>query len=131
MLCLGHPNDVKVAKSEFMRKFPCDDIGEFIVYVGCKIVKENGTMKFTQPVLLQSYQDEFLLPKAEYETPATPGQVLSKVQPGNAVSSTKQRKFRSGVGKLLHMMRWSRPDIWNAVRECSRRMTECDNNNMK
>ena len=28
-------------------------------------------------------------------------------------------------------MRWPRPDIWNPVRECSRRMTECDQTHMK
>jgi hypothetical protein len=34
-----------------------------------------------------------------------------------------QGDFRKGVGKLLHMMRWSRPDTLNAVRELSRNMT--------
>lgn len=29
------------------------------------------------------------------------------------------------------MVKWSRPDIWNAVRECSRRMSECDQTHMK
>ena len=51
MLCLGHPNDVKIAKTEFLKKFPCDDIGEFKEYVGCKIVKENRTMKYTTSVV--------------------------------------------------------------------------------
>jgi hypothetical protein len=35
----------------------------------------------------------------------------------------EQTKYRSGVGKLLHVMRWSRPDIYNAVLELSRFMT--------
>ena len=34
MLCIRHPDDVSKAKEEFMNKFPCDDIGEFIEYVG-------------------------------------------------------------------------------------------------
>ena len=34
--------------------------------------------------------------------------------------------FRSGVGKMLHMMQWSRPEMWNAVRELSRRMSKCN-----
>ena len=38
------------------------------------------------------------------------------------MSDKKQTKYRSGVGKLLHMMRWSKPSIYNATRECSRRM---------
>jgi hypothetical protein len=35
----------------------------------------------------------------------------------------EQTKYRSGVGKLLHMMRWYRPEIYNSVRELSRLMT--------
>lgn len=31
---------------------------------------------------------------------------------------------RSEVGKLLHLMKWTRPDVLNAVRELSRYMTE-------
>jgi hypothetical protein len=35
----------------------------------------------------------------------------------------EQTKYRSGVGKLLHMMQWSCPEIYNAVPELSRFMT--------
>ena len=38
----------------------------------------------------------------------------------------KQKKIRSGTGKLLHMMRWSRPDVLNAVRELSEHMKEAN-----
>ena len=36
---------------------------------------------------------------------------MSKVNEGDEVSPEVQREYRGGVGKLLHMMRWSRPDI--------------------
>ena len=39
-------------------------------------------MKFTPPVLLQTYRDEFELPTKEYETPDLAGQVLSKITTG-------------------------------------------------
>ena len=89
------------------------------------------TLKFTQPVLIQSYQDEFDLPTTSYKTPAEPRKLLSKVEEGQEVNKKEQKIFRSAVGKLLHMMRWSRPEIWNAVRECSRRMTVCNQQHMK
>ena len=38
----------------------------------------------------------------------------------------EQKKYRSGTGKLLHMMRWSRPDNLNAVRELSKHMKEAN-----
>ena len=123
MLCIGHPEDVEESKNEFMKIFKCDDVGEFKEYVGCKITQVEGMIKITQPVLLQSYEDEFKLPNRKFGTPAVIGQVMGQVEPGEEFEPEEQTKYRSGVGKLLHMMRWSRPDIWNAVRECSRRMT--------
>lgn len=52
MLCSGHPTDVNEAKVEFIRKFSCDNISKFKEYVGYKIVRDNGTTKIRQPVLL-------------------------------------------------------------------------------
>ncbi len=82
-------------------------------------------MKLTQPVLLQSFRDEFLIshdgdaPK----TPAIPGDVLRKGEQADLLNDRDQRTYRSGVGKLLHLMKWTRPDILNAVRELSRFMS--------
>jgi hypothetical protein len=42
-----------------------------------------------------------------------------------------QSKYRSAVGKALHTMRWSRPEIWNAIRETSRRMSKTNPAHMK
>ena len=42
-------------------------------------------MKLTQPVLLQSFLDEFPVPvamKGDYATPAVPGEVLRKGEEG-------------------------------------------------
>jgi hypothetical protein len=56
-------------------------------------------------------------------TPAEQGKVLMKCNKGTELGGMEQTKYRSGVGKLLHMMLWSRPEIYNAVRELSRFMT--------
>ena len=42
-----------------------------------------------------------------------------------------QKTYRSGVGKLLHMMRWSRPEILNSVRELSRFMSGASKAHLK
>lgn len=109
-LCLGPNEDVIEAKNDLTKLFDCDDTGGFDEYVGCKVEidHELGMMKMTQPVLLQSYKDEFQLPDFEY-VPDEAGKVLSKTEEGQGVSNHDQTKFRSRVGKLLHMMRWSRP----------------------
>lgn len=106
--------------------FDCDDVGEMKEYVGCKVDwnKEERYMKISQPVLLQSYSDEFDLSEISnnVRTPAEASVVLQPTTDESKVSVAMQRQYRKGVGKLLHMTRWSRPEMQNAVRELSRRM---------
>ena len=110
-----------------MDRFDCDEIGNMDEYVGCKLERdyEKRTMKFTQPVLLQSFDDEFELPDGKAPvTPAPAGDTLMKGKPNESMSANDQKKYRSGVGKLLHMVKWSRPECMNRVRELSRFMGE-------
>ena len=134
-LVCGSPEGVKIAKAQMMNQFDCDEIGNMDEYVGCKVDRdhENGLIKFTQPVMLQSFIDEFDLPetKKQPNTPAAPGEFLVKGDETTNLDEELQAKYRSGVGKLLHMMRWSRPDILNAVRELSRYMTGATPAHMK
>jgi hypothetical protein len=46
---------------EFKKNFDCDDVGKLIEFVGVKIVIDQATQtaKLTQPVLVQSFGDEF------------------------------------------------------------------------
>jgi len=43
----------------------------------------------------------------------------------------EQSKYRSGVGKLLHMMKWTHPEMLNAVCELSRFMMDASWAHMK
>jgi hypothetical protein len=125
---------VQKAKAEMMACFDCDEVGELKEYVGCKIDfnREEGWIKLTQPVLMQSFQDEFELDESDRpRTPATPGEVLQKGQPEDEVPAVEQSTYRSGTGKLLHMMKWTRPEILNAVRELSRFMAGATRAHMK
>jgi len=121
--CFGMNDDVEESWKEMKQLFECDDIGDMEEYVGCKIDKEEGSIKFTQPVMLQSFKDDFDLEnQRETSTPAEPGNTLPKVPEDAKVDEKEQTYFRSGVGKLLHMMRWSRPEVYNAIRNLSRHM---------
>jgi hypothetical protein len=65
---------------------------------------------------MQSYEDEFELGKRYYNTPAQPGTVLMHPTKGKEVlSATDQTTLRSGMGKLMYQMQYSRPDIAQAV----------------
>ena len=124
-LCVGEAEAVVKAKDDMLKRFDCDDIGEVNEYLGCKIDinKEEGSLRMTQPVLLQSYSDEFNLPETGRVSniPAVAGSVLSpEVPEEEKVDDGTHSKYRSAVGKLLHNCRWTRPEIWNIVRELTR-----------
>jgi hypothetical protein len=74
--------------------------------------------------LLQSYEDEFGVEKDRpTHTPAETGKVLVEFPEGTELSSGEQTKYWQGMGKLPHMMLWSRPEIYNAIRLLSRLIT--------
>jgi Reverse transcriptase (RNA-dependent DNA polymerase) len=119
-LIMGTRDNVINTKTKLMEYFECDNVRFSNEYVGCKIELNNGKVKFTQPVLLRSLVDEFNARDKGYQTPAASGQTL---QPGNKedeVTTSKMRKYQTGVGKLLYLSQWSRPDIINMVRELLR-----------
>jgi hypothetical protein len=79
-----------------------------------------------QPDLLTKLQKTF---KEEMEnmrifkTPAIPGEIILRTSDKDEiVSQEDHRKFRSGVGMLLYLIKFSRPDIANAVREITKGM---------
>ena len=100
----GPSEIIPVESKKFTCRFDCDEVGEVREYVGCKVEqnKNDGSIKFTQPVLLQSYKDEFELSDKKPLTPAEAGNVLMKADKKDAVGKKQHTYFRSGVGKLLH-----------------------------
>ena len=95
-------------------------------YMGWTIEKlKTGGVKFRQKVLLQSYCDEFGIGSLKkFNTLAMPGTVLKKPDEGKEILTlAKQPQYHSGVGKGMHMMQYSRPDTYNAMRNLARHMT--------
>jgi hypothetical protein len=124
-LVAGKKLEVLIAKGQMTARFDYEEIGEVDGYVGCKVERnyENNSIKLTQPVMLQSFIDEFNLPNGPAPNiPATPGDALVKADPNDCIPANELFEYRPGVGKLLHMMRWSRPEILYAVRKLSQYM---------
>eukprot|EP00957_Ditylum_brightwellii_P198734 15147904-Ditylum_brightwellii.AAC.1 len=102
-LVAGPGELVKGAKKEMISRFECNEIGKMDEYVGCKVERdlEARTIRLTQPVLLQSYTNEFQLDEHSL-TPSTPaelGSVLSKGE-GTMLGKVEHKRCRTGVGKL-------------------------------
>jgi hypothetical protein len=68
-------------------------------YIGYKIGhdQEGGWMKITQPLLLQSLQDEFTLLNDVLVLPAVPGDVVTRGDDDSTAG--EKRYYRKGVGK--------------------------------
>jgi len=121
LIVAGKEDTVSHQKSKLKEMVPID-CGSMDEYVGCKvdIDRVERKLKFTQPVMIQSFQDEFGLPDKSSITPAVQNTSLSHV--GDIISNTMISYHRKGVGKLLHMCRFTKPSIQNAVRDLSQRV---------
>ena len=87
-----------------LSKFECDDVGEMQEYVGCKVERKPGYIKLTQPVLIQSLNDEFDLPDGKApKTPAEPNTILPFIEEHDQMNGNIKTYFRSGVGKMIHL----------------------------
>jgi hypothetical protein len=84
---------VEAAKEQMKSRFECDDLGELNEYVGFKIDIDEDSVKFTQPALIQSYEDEFELNKTwQLFTPAEQDKVLMKCDQGMELGGKEQTK---------------------------------------
>eukprot|EP00957_Ditylum_brightwellii_P127852 9750053-Ditylum_brightwellii.AAC.1 len=79
-LCMYYKWNLAVpAESKaFTNRFECDNVGEVNEYVGCKIKRDekDNSFTFNQPVLIQSFNDEFELSNKHPKTPAMAGTTL-------------------------------------------------------
>ena len=105
----------------------CDDIGPLTDYIGNKVEFncDEYWVRLTQPVLLRSFKDEFTFSECNKcpKTPAIPGSELTTGTRNEGISAKDQKTYRSGIGKLLFLMKWSWPDVLNSVRDLSRFMS--------
>ena len=114
-MCIWNDEVMVNEMKKLAEPFDVDNISKMEENMRCniKLNHEKQSMIFTQPVLLKS------LPT----TPFSPDMVLTRMDPGMALSPEKQTKYWPGVRELLHMMHCSCPDIYNSVHELAKNMT--------
>ena len=123
---IGTPKVIREVMEAMSKIFTVKDLGEMKHFVGCHLI-ENGrkdTMFIHQPKLIKHLHetfDELMKTERVYKTPAAPKSVVSRPLQGEAVISIgNQSLYRSGVGMLLYLIKHSRPDLSNAVRELTK-----------
>jgi hypothetical protein len=99
--CVAIGEESVVARElKILNLFECKDIGPMEEYVSSKVEITSGQMKFKQPVLLQSFVNEFGVDKNEkVNLLAVPGQVLIKEEDHKIMEGFMCTKYRLGVSK--------------------------------
>ena len=96
-------------EKKFMETVNCNDIGEMKEYIDTKISidQHNKTLKITQPIFVQSLNDEFNFaePNSKPEMPTMARTHL--MNSGPKLCGAAQMMYCSGVGKLLYLVKWS------------------------
>ena len=68
----------------------------------------------------------------KYRTGGAPGEVIIKSSDLELkLDNTTLTKYRSGVGMLLYLVKFSRPDLSNCVRELSKVMSDATESHLK
>jgi hypothetical protein len=94
-------------------------------YLSCQLIEnaESKEILILQPHLIKNLEAKFgdeVKNKMVYKTPGTPR--FKIVQPENdddIIEPNLQCRYRSGVGMLLYLIKYSCPDSCNVVRELS------------
>jgi hypothetical protein len=124
--CLN-PKNTKPVNAEI----DCKDCGDLEEYMECKIERTANSLKFTQPVPIQSYSNKFGLPTRIYKTPMQARSVLVAGVRVEALSPAKQEKYCTGTGKAMHTMQYSKSETYNAVQNLSQHMHEATKDHYK
>ena len=130
ILCIGDRKAIDHIKVELAKYFSVKDEGEMQEYVGCSVVKNKlGNIVMHQPHLIKRLKKEFGDEMKTVRVPATPagaGDSVVKMneeeQEKSKLKKEKHTRYRSGVGTLLYLVKFSRPDISNSVRELTKAM---------
>ena len=126
-LVVGDKSEVERTIQEIKDVFNIKEKGTLDDYLGCEIkFDERRTRAWIgQPHLLKKLEKTFGEETAKVrnnKTPGTPRFVSIKTTEDDKISDEKQERFRSGIGMLMYLVKHSRPDIANPVRELSKRL---------
>ena len=128
ILCIGNKDAIQDTVEKLKKVFTIKVTTSLSDYLSCEILFDKYRKRawIGQPHLIKKLESKF----GEYardamlcKTPGTPNQgVIRPTEDSKLIPSEEQTRYRSGVGMLLYLVKHSRPDIANAVRELSKCM---------
>ena len=126
--CVGDKGAIDDAISKIKGKWNIKDVGKMQEYVGCTVKRDlqKNLVELSQFGLIKKMEDNFgndIKSLKDLATLAANGQiVICPKDDLELISKEDQTKYRSGVGMLLYLVKHSRPEISNAVRELAKVM---------
>jgi hypothetical protein len=97
-------------------------------YLSCRVVEneEKNEILILQPHLTSNLVEKFgdeVQDRRVYKTPGTPTFKITRPDDElDEINVELQKRYHSGVGMLLYLTKYSRPDLCNIVRELSKCM---------
>lgn len=95
-------------------------------FIGCHIKRDGDKILLSQPDLIKKMLEKFeekIENLKKYDTPAIASSHVKRcIDDEEGLNDDDQQDFRSGVGSLLYLLKHSRPDLSNSVRELSKVM---------
>ena len=133
--CVGDKRAMETTYRQLSEHFAIKDEGEMGEYVGCTIEEEDNCIFLSQPGLTTKLEEKYgeqLKGLQRYKTAMGPGQVIMRPSDDDDyLDEEKQTEYRSGVGMLLYLLKHSRPDLSNSVRELTKAMDRATEGHMK
>ena len=124
-LVMGNEHMVKHTIERIKEVFKIKEKGNLEDYLGCEVLfnRRKTQAWIGQPHLIKNLEEKFgeeATTKRLIKTPGTPRYVSVRTEGEDLLEKQTQERYRSGVGMLLYLVKHSRPDVANAVRELSR-----------
>ena len=111
-LCVGLKESLNKFKIEISEHFAVKEEGIMTEFVECSVVREKETLYMHQWELIRRmenyFQEEVKKNGKMHDTPGILGVGITKLPEGEErLDSEMQKKFRSGVGMLLFLVKYS------------------------
>jgi hypothetical protein len=124
-LVVGKKEEIEKVLSQIKNHIVIKRMGKINDYIGCHIEEKNYGYKYTQPKLIkrmiEKFEDELKETWFKGKTPVKSNEKIYVAENDSEIMDQEgQAKYRSGIGMLLYLVKYSRPDIASCVRELAK-----------
>jgi len=126
---IGNRKDIDDSLNDIQKEFTVTIEGGLNDFLGCSILRydNNPICWLQQPHLIEKLEKNFkgyIGDKKQPMTPGTPKNIIQRCKPDDKekLSPEMQTLYQSGVGSLLYLLKHSRPELSNPIRELSKAM---------